>query len=186
MTMPNIAIGRPTFRLAAFAFRHQRNPSSPEFRVRDVTIAKELADGRADTRAISSIARPVNVASRMSRLKIPPSALTVYHQAIDLSRRSKAQAAFRPLARVRCVRDKYGRNDFGPASASLRRLVEVGVPSSTTIRRVDDHVDLFKNFKGEKVAKLDQGSPPAHRSLRARPARQHAGPVPRRIRRTPK
>ena len=81
-----------------------------------------------------------------------------YHQAVDLVTSSKAQAAFDISSEAADVRDRYGRSDIGQRLLLCRRLVEVGVSFVTLYNGGwDDHVDLFKNFKGDKVSKLDQG-----------------------------
>jgi hypothetical protein len=161
MTMPNMSrSGGPNFLGSQHSpFVISGNPSSPDFRVRDVTISKELADGRANTRrdlrqSLDRLRRITDVAAEDPAVSFDG----FYHQAIDLVTSSKAQAAFDLSRESDAVRDKYGRNDFGQRLLLSRRLVEVGVSFVTNYSGGwDDHVDLFKNFKGEKVAKLDQG-----------------------------
>jgi len=161
MTMPSMSrSGGPNFLGSHHApFVISGNPSSPDFRVRDVTIPKDLADGRAETRrdlrqSLDRLRRITDVAAEDPAIAFDG----FYHQAIDLVTSSKAQAAFDLSRESEAVRDKYGRNDFGQRLLLSRRLVEVGVSFVTNYSGGwDDHVDLFKNFKGEKVAKLDQG-----------------------------
>jgi hypothetical protein len=161
MTTPSMSrSGGPNFLGSQHApFVISGNPSSPEFRVRDVTMPKDIADGRAQTRR--DIRRSLDRLRRITDVAAEDPAVSFdgfYHQAVDLVTSTKAQAAFDMSKEPDAIRDKYGRNDLGQRLLLCRRLVEVGVSFVTCYNGGwDDHVDLFKNFKGEKMAKLDQG-----------------------------
>ena len=161
MAMPdNTRSGGPNFlggQHAAFAIGGY--PNSPNFRVSDVVLPKEISEGHAQSR------RELRAAlDRMQRFndKLVDDPTVVfdqfYEQGFDLVSSPKAQAAFDIHREDAKVRDRYGRNDMGQRMLLARRLVEVGV-SWVTINwgGWDDHTKLFTSYKGDKLKQLDQG-----------------------------
>jgi hypothetical protein len=161
MAMPsNTRSGGPNFLGGQHApFVIGGDPNSKSFQVRDVVLPADISEGRAETR------RDLRTAlDRMQRFNdhvVEDPAVVFdqyYQQGFDLVSSTKAQAAFDLGREAEKVRDRYGRNDFGQRLLMARRLVEVGV-SWVTVNYGgwDDHRDLFKTFKGERLKKFDQG-----------------------------
>lgn len=135
------------------------NPASSGFHVRDVAAPSDVTADRTTTRR--SLRQSLDRLPRISDPAAEDPALSFdgfYHQAVDLVTSPKAQAAFDLSKEPDHIRDMYGRTDFGQRMLLCRRLVEVGVSFVTHYSGGwDDHFDLFKTFKGDKLPKFDQG-----------------------------
>ncbi len=152
--------GGPNFLGAQHApFVISDNPDSQDFRVRDVTLPKELEEGRAKSRV--DLRRSLDRMRRIadSAAEDPAMAFDNYYaRAFDLVTSDEAQKAFDISLEPDKVREKYGRNDFGQRLLLARRLTEVGVPFVTVYNGGwDDHRTLFANYKKDKTARIDTG-----------------------------
>ncbi|MGY8642994.1 MAG: DUF1501 domain-containing protein [Verrucomicrobiales bacterium] len=135
------------------------NPDSKGFRVRDVTIPQEIAEGRAKNRA--QLRESLDNLKRMTDKAAEDPAVAFdefYSQGFDLITSTEAQAAFDMDKEDEKTREKYGRNDFGQRLLMARRLTEVGVPWVTVYYGGwDDHRGLFKSYAKDKAERIDTG-----------------------------
>lgn len=138
--------GGPNFLGAKYApFVVPDDPSSADFRVRDVALPRGLTDDRFLRR--SNLRKLVD---QLPRINDPAAGDPVlgmdeyYRQGYDLVTSRDAQAAFNIHLESDKVRDRYGRNGFGQRALLSRRLVEAGVPFITiNDGGWDHHADLF-------------------------------------------
>lgn len=152
--------GGPNFLGAQHApFVISDNPDSKSFRVRDVTLPKDLEDGRAKSRV--ELRKSLDQMRRITDTAAEDPAIAFddyYAKAFDLITSDEAQKAFDISHEPDEVREKYGRNDFGQRLLLARRLTEVGVPFVTVYSGGwDDHRTLFENFKKDKAERVDTG-----------------------------
>jgi hypothetical protein len=161
MAMPeNTRSGGPNFlggQHAAFAI--SGHPNSKSFQVTDVVLPREISEGHARSRR--ELRASLDRMQRFNDQLVDDPAVVFdqfYTQGFDLVSSPKAQAAFDLHREDEKVRDRYGRHDLGQRFLLARRLVEVGV-SWVTVNwgGWDDHRDLFKSYKGDKLKQLDQG-----------------------------
>jgi hypothetical protein len=161
MSLPSVSrSGGPNFLGAQHApFVIGGDPSSKSFRVRDVAIPQDISEGRAMHRnqlreSLDNLKRITHQAAEDPTVGFDQ----FYGQALDLVTSPTAQAAFDLSKEPEHVRKLYGEHDFGQRLLLARRLAEVGVSFSVVYwGGWDDHRSLFKEFKGGKAAKLDQG-----------------------------
>ncbi len=161
VSMPRVSrSGGPNFLGAQHApFVISDNPDSEGFRVRDVTIPKEIAEGRAQSRAqlrdsLDNLKRITDKAAEDPAVSFDE----YYAQGFDLITSTEAQAAFDIEKEDEKTREKYGRNDFGQRLLMARRLTEVGVPWVTVYYGGwDDHRGLFDSYKKGKAERIDTG-----------------------------
>ncbi len=154
--------GGPNFLGAQHApFIIADNPDSSSFRVRDVTLPKEIEEGRSTTR--KELRRSLDNLQRITDAAAEDPAVSFddyYATANNLITSPEAQAAFDISQESEKTREKYGRNDFGQRLLLARRLSEVGVPFTTVYYGGwDDHRKLFESFKkdGGKAERVDTG-----------------------------
>ncbi len=161
MSMPNVSrSGGPNFLGAQHApFVIDGNPSSKNFRVRDVTIPTAIAEGRALAR--QQLRSELDLMERITDKAAEDPAMgfdTFYQQGLELVRSPRAQAAFDISKESQAVRDSYGMHDFGQRLLMARRLVEVGVSFVVAYAGGwDHHRGLFKTMKGDQGVQMDQG-----------------------------
>jgi hypothetical protein len=161
MSLPSMSrSGGPNFLGAQHApFIISGNPSSKDFRVRDVVLPPGISEGRAQTR--QQLREALDRMLRLNDKIAEDPAITFdgyYHQGLDLITSPKAQAAFDISKESDSVRDRYGRTDLGQRLLLCRRLVEVGVSFVTCYYGGwDHHTDIFKSLKEKHVPKFDQG-----------------------------
>jgi uncharacterized protein (DUF1501 family) len=142
--------GGPNFLGARHApFVVSDDPNQQTFRVRDVTVPQELADGRAIGRR-----QLRNQLDGLLRFRDRAAADPVlaadqnYQQAVSLMTSEEAQRAFEIHRESDKVRDAYGRTSFGQRALLARRLVEAGVPFVTLYSGGwDHHSNIFPAFK---------------------------------------
>jgi uncharacterized protein (DUF1501 family) len=163
--------GGPNFLGAQHApFVIADNPESKSFRVRDVTLPKEIEDGRAKSRV--ELRRSLDTMRRVTDTAAEDPAVSFdeyYARAFDLVTSDEAQKAFDISLETEKVREQYGRNDFGQRLLLARRLTEVGVPFVTVYSGGwDDHRTLFENFKKNKAEQVDTGVSALLQDLAAR------------------
>lgn len=142
--------GGPNFLGARYApFVVPDSPTSSNFRVRDVTIPKELTEAQYASR--QDIRRNLDAMLRINDASAGDPVLAAdefYQQGVQLVSSPQAQAAFDIHAEPTKTRDRYGRNSFGQRTLLARRLVEAGVPFVTLYEGGwDHHEDLFNRFK---------------------------------------
>jgi Protein of unknown function (DUF1501) len=148
--------GGPNFLGARHApFVVSDDPNQESFMVRDVTIPKELDDGRAIHRRIMRSRLDQFVRFHDRAAGDPVSAVDEnYQQAVSLMTSSAAQRAFEMHREPGQIRDAYGRNAFGQQALLARRLVEAGVPFVTLYNGGwDHHSNIFPAFRtqGQKL-----------------------------------
>lgn len=137
------------------------NPDSSSFRVRDVTLPKEIEEGRASSR--KELRQSLDNLQRITDAVAEDPAVSFddyYATANNLITSPEAQAAFDISQEPEKTREKYGRNDFGQRLLLARRLTEVGVPFTTVYYGGwDDHRKLFESYKkdGGKAERVDVG-----------------------------
>jgi hypothetical protein len=150
-SMPQMSrSGGPNFLGAKYApFVVSDNPSSPNFRVRDVALPRGLTGERFASRkeVRGQVDRMVRLADKAAG--DPVAALDEhYQQGYQLIASKEAQAAFDIHREPDRVREAYGRNGFGQRALLARRLVEAGVPFITLYEGGwDHHTKLFPALK---------------------------------------
>lgn len=154
--------GGPNFLGAEHApFVISDNPASSSFRVRDVTLPKEIAEGRSKNRV--ELRRSLDTMRRITDAAAEDPAIAFddyYASAFDLITSTEAQEAFDISREPEETREKYGKNDFGQRLLLARRLTEVGVPFVTVYYGGwDDHRKLFESYKKKdsKAERVDVG-----------------------------
>lgn len=161
MAMPsNTRSGGPNFLGGQHApFIVSGGPNSDAFRVNDVVLPGDIAEGRVKTRRDLRTALDRMKRSNDKIVEDPAVEFDrFYEQGFDLVASTKAQAAFDIQREDPKVRDRYGRNDMGQRMLLARRLVEVGV-SWVTVNwgGWDHHGKLAEAYKGDQLKTLDQG-----------------------------
>jgi hypothetical protein len=134
-------------------------PNSASFKVRDVMLPKEIAEGRAQSRL--EMRQALDGMKRYhDKLADDPAVAfdDFYGQALQLVHSKEAQEAFDISKESEKVRETYGRNDFAQRLLLARRLVEVGVSFVTVYNGGwDHHTKIFEAYKGKHIQQLDQG-----------------------------
>lgn len=161
MAMPgNTRSGGPNFLGGQHApFIVSGGPNSDAFRVNDVVLPGDLAEGRVNSRrdlraALDKMKRCQDKIAEDPTVEFD----RFYEQGFDLVSSAKAQEAFDIHREDPKVRERYGRNDMGQRFLLARRLVEVGV-SWVTVNwgGWDTHGGLEATYKGDMLKTLDQG-----------------------------
>lgn len=150
-SMPDMTrSGGPNFLGARHApFVVGDDPNQASFQVRDVTVPKQLADGRALNRRelrlqMDGLLRFQDRAAGDPVLGADEN----YQQAVSLMTSPAALRAFEIQRESDSVRDAYGRNAFGQRALLARRLVEAGVPFVTLNNGGwDHHTNIFPAFR---------------------------------------
>ena len=150
-SMPDMTrSGGPNFLGARHApFVVDDDPNQESFRVRDVTIPQEVADGRAISRRelrgrLDSLVRFQDKAAGDPVLGVDEN----YQQAVSLITSPEALLAFEIQRESASVREAYGRSDLGQRALLARRLVEAGVPFITLNNGGwDHHANIFPAFR---------------------------------------
>ena len=135
------------------------SPNAESFRVNDVVLPRDIAEGRARSRRDlrAALDRMQRTADRLAEdPAVEFDRFTA--QAFDLVSSTRAQEAFDIHREDPKVRERYGRNDMGQRFLLARRLVEVGV-SWVTVNwgGWDHHAGIEAAYKGQQLASLDQG-----------------------------
>jgi hypothetical protein len=144
--------GGPSFLGARHApFVVSDDPNQESFRVRDVTIGRELSDGRALGRR--DLRNRLDQMERYHDRAAGDPAVGVdenYQQAVSLMNSAAAQRAFEIQRESSRVRNAYGRTNFGQQALLARRLVEAGVPFITLNNGGwDHHSNIFPAFRNQ-------------------------------------
>ncbi|HEY3966728.1 MAG TPA: DUF1501 domain-containing protein [Planctomycetaceae bacterium] len=148
--------GGPNFLGARHApFVVSDDPNQKSFTVRDVTIPKDLDDGRASNR--QEMRKRLDHFVRFHDRAAGDPALGAdenYQQAVSLMTSAAAQRAFEIHREPDAVREAFGRTSLGQRALLARRLVEAGVPFVTlNDGGWDHHSDIFPAFRkqGQKL-----------------------------------
>jgi len=144
--------GGPNFLGARHApFVVSDDPNSQSFTVRDVTVPRELDDGRATNRR--EMRKRLDQFVRFhDRAAADPvlGADENYQQAVSLMTSAAAQKAFEIHRESDEVRNAFGRTSLGQRALLARRLVEAGVPFVTlNDGGWDHHSNIFPAFKSQ-------------------------------------
>ena len=150
-TLPSMTrSGGPNFLGARHApFAVADDPNADSFRVRDVTIPKELEDGRVTSRRElrTRMDRMLRFHDRAAGDPVRSSDEN-YQQAVSLVTSEAARQAFEIDQEPAAVRDAFGRTSLGQRALLARRLVEAGVPFVTLNNGSwDHHSDIFPAFR---------------------------------------
>jgi hypothetical protein len=134
-------------------------PNSDSFRVHDVVLPADLAEGRVSSRR--DLRAALDRMKRANDRVVEDPAVEFdrfYEQGFDLVSSAAAQAAFDMNREDPKVRERYGRTDMGQRFLLARRLVEVGV-SWVTVNwgGWDHHTGIEAAYKGDQLKTLDQG-----------------------------
>lgn len=161
VSMPEVSrSGGPNFLGGQHApFVIDGSPNAKGFRVRDVVLPPDLAEGRAENR--EQLRRSLDALTRHADRLAEDPAVTFdqFHaQALDLVASKPAQEAFDIEREPEKVREGYGRNDFGQRLLLARRLVEVGVSFVTVYTGGwDHHTKIFDAYRGDQMKRFDLG-----------------------------
>jgi hypothetical protein len=151
MTTPEMSrSGGPNFLGAKHApFVIRGDPSSKDFKVRDVVLPPEITAGRDVSR--QELRRSLDRLTRIADAgaEDPTAGFdSFYQQGLNLVTSPKAQAAFDISKEPDAVRDQYGRTSLGQRLLLCRRLVEVGVSFVTCYSGGwDHHKTIFKSYQ---------------------------------------
>lgn len=132
------------------------DPSSPSFKVRDVSLTGGVDGPRFDRRMKVLGA----VDTWQARLESPAGAIeateTFYQKAYKLITAPQAKKAFDLGSEDPRLRDRYGRHALGQGCLLARRLVEAGVRFVTvTDGGWDTHQNNFTSLKSRLLPRLD-------------------------------
>lgn len=148
--------GGPNFLGARHApFVVADDPNQQSFTVRDVTIPRELDDGRATNRR--EMRKRLDQFVRFHDRAAGDPVLGAdenYQQAVSLMTSAAAQRAFEIHREPDEVRNAFGRTSLGQRALLARRLVEAGVPFVTlNDGGWDHHSNIFPAFRtqGQKL-----------------------------------
>jgi len=163
--------GGPNFLGAPYApFVIKDDPNKGNFKVRDVSIPKGIAEFRSDNRRL--LRKKLDRLERIQEKAANDPAVSIddfYRQGYQLVYSKTAQAAFDISSEPKKTREKYGGNDFGQRLLLARRLTEVGVPFVTVYYGGwDHHTNIFPSLKDKALPKLDQGMAALMEDLHAR------------------
>jgi hypothetical protein len=161
MAIPEVSrSGGPNFLGGQHApFVIDGSPNSRQFRVRDVVLPADIAEGRAASR--EALRRSLDRMQRFTDAMVDDPTVTFdqYHaQGLSLMNSQPAQDAFDIQRESDSLREAYGRNDFAQRLLLARRLVEVGVSFVTVYYGGwDHHTKIFDAYKGDHLKRFDQG-----------------------------
>lgn len=138
------------------------DPNSKDYRVRDLSLARDLTYSRLEDRR--SLLATLDAQARV----FDEQASNVdehYQSAFNLLTKSQVREAFDIAAEPAAVRDNYGRHEFGQSALLARRLVERGVTFVTVNTQPWDHHGSANRYPTAVGAKLLL--PPFDRALAA-------------------
>ena len=157
-SMPRMSrSGGPNFLGAKFApFVVSEDPNRVDFRVRDVSVPKELTSDKFERR--TDLRKLVDRMQRINNEAAGDPVLAMdeyYEQGFTLVNSKEAQEAFDINREDDKTRDAYGRDGFGQRCLLARRLVEGGVPFITVYDGGwDSHANLFGSLS-KRLPKWD-------------------------------
>ena len=135
----------------------QGDPAKPEFRVQDLSLAKDFPITRLERQR--RLRDAVDDYIRDTEATSPSQSASAYDQAYDLIGSTKSREAFDLEKETPATRARYGRHTLGQSCLMARRLVEAGAKFVTvTDRGWDTHEQLFtrlkEGFTGGSVGKI--------------------------------
>jgi uncharacterized protein (DUF1501 family) len=138
-------------------FEVHDDPSSPAFRVRDLSLPSDGERTRLERRY--SMLAEMDRYQRQTEAAPPVQARDEFYQrAHALITSPAAKRAFDLGQEPDRVRDSYGRNSLGQACLLARRLIEAGVHFVTvTDGGWDTHQNNFRSLKDRLLPRLDRG-----------------------------
>lgn len=147
---------------AANPFIVESDPNTPEFRVKNLALPKDLPMQRLEDRR--------GVLEALDGLRRERESLATdldphYQRAFSLLTSREVATAFDINAEKPSLRDRYGRHQFGQSALLARRLVEAGVPFVTVNTQPWDHHGTAGRHRTADGAKLLM--PPFDRALAA-------------------
>ena len=132
------------------------DPNAKDFKVRDLSLAKDVTTKTLERRA--TLLKAVDSLSARVQGNDQIATYDEFHQkAAQMVLSPKAQSAFDVDKEPEKVRDSYGRHEFGQSCLLARRLVESGVRFVTVnYGGWDHHAKIFENLD-KKLPQFDQG-----------------------------
>jgi len=132
------------------------DPNAKDFKVRDLSLPKEMTTKSLDRRA--TLLQAVDSLSAQVQGNDQIATYDEFHQkAAQMVLSPKAQAAFDLEKESAKLRDTYGRHEFGQSCLLGRRLIENGVRFVTVnYAGWDHHAKIFENLD-KKLPQFDQG-----------------------------
>lgn len=136
---------------AANPFVVNSDPNSKDYRVRDLSLARDLTfDRLQDRRSLMATidAQRREVDQKMNDVD------QHYQKAFNLLTSEQVREAFDINAEPAALRDAYGRHEFGQSALLARRLVERGVTFVTVNTQPWDHHGTANRYATAEGAKL--------------------------------
>ncbi len=132
------------------------DPSAKDFKVRDLSLAKDITPKILERRA--TLLKAVDSLSAHVQGNDQIATYDEFHQkAAQMVLSPRAQAAFDLEKESTQSRDTYGRHEFGQSCLLARRLIENGVRFVTVnYAGWDHHAKIFENLD-KKLPQFDQG-----------------------------
>ncbi len=134
------------------------DPSSPSFRVRDLSVSGSSAQARLQRRyaMLTELDRPSTVHAGLTA-PIVEARDTFYDRAHSLITSPAAQRAFNLNLEPERLRELYGRHRLGQSCLLARRLIEAGVHFVTvTDGGWDTHQNNFRSLRDHLLPRLDR------------------------------
>ncbi|MCI0464089.1 MAG: DUF1501 domain-containing protein [Gemmataceae bacterium] len=141
------------------AFEVQEDPSSPTFRVRDLSLPSGPAGDRLRRRyqMLNEMDRAQSQAETVAAPAVQARD-AFYERAYNLITSPTARRAFEIDREPVRVREAYGQNTFGQSCLLARRLIESGVHFVTvTDGGWDTHQNNFRSLRDRLLPRLDRG-----------------------------
>ncbi len=133
------------------------DPSSPQFKVRDLAVGTDAERVRLDRR-YAMLSDLENYQKTVEMPGVVKARDEFYEKAHGIITGPAAKAAFDLSRESDKTRDRYGRNSLGQGCLLARRLVESGVQFVTvTDGGWDTHTDNFKSLKNRLMPRVDRG-----------------------------
>jgi uncharacterized protein (DUF1501 family) len=133
------------------------DPSSPQFKVRDLGLANNAERQRLDRR-YAMLADLENYQKATETSGVMKARDEFYEKAHGIITGPAAKKAFDLAQEPDKVRERYGKNSLGQGCLLARRLVESGVQFVTvTDGGWDTHTDNFKSLKTRLLPRVDRG-----------------------------
>jgi uncharacterized protein (DUF1501 family) len=135
------------------------DPSSPQFKVRDLAIASDAERQRLDRRyAMLADLENYQKATETPTPGVVKARDEFYEKAHGIITGPAAKKAFDLTREPDKLRERYGRNSLGQGCLLARRLIEAGVQFVTvTDGGWDTHTDNFKSLKARLLPRVDRG-----------------------------
>ena len=165
--VPNESAGTGYLSTSFGPFGLGSDPSSPGFKVRDLSLPTSVSPERFERRR--SMLETVDAHFRNVEKSDSLAAMdTFYQSAYNLISSKSAREAFDLAAEPAAIRDEYGRNEAGQRLLMARRLVESGVRMvSVTYGGWDHHQGIAKAIE-KNVVPFDQALAALIRDLERR------------------